>query len=184
VSEAGEMAKRDALAGGSRTFGAQERMMTRGFITFLVGLTAACMLLILEGPTAAKAQGRSRGRAYTKSDVDRIIKRVEQRSDSFKDVVDRSLDRSVLDGTRREDNINEQVKQFEKALDALRSDFDREDRWLETRRQVERVLDEAEEVNTLIRRHSLRQYLERGWALLRSDLNRLAGIYDLPRLKA
>jgi hypothetical protein len=162
----------------------RRKTMRRGSETFFVGLLAAGMLLILAGPTSAKVQGRYRGRAYTKADVDRIIKRVEQRSDSFKAVVDRSLDRSALNGTRREDNINEQVKQFEKTLDTLRSDFDREDRWLDTRRQVERVLDESEEVNALVRRHSLRPYLEREWALLRSDLNRLAGIYDLPRLKA
>jgi hypothetical protein len=152
-------------------------------LTFLAGVAAAGFMLVLVGPTYAMAQSPYRVHGYTKSDVDRIITRVEQRSDAFKAVVDRSLDRSALNGTRREDNINEQVKQFEKALDALRSDFDREDRWLETRRQVERVLDEAEEVNALVRRHFLRQHLERGWALLRSDLNRLAGIYDLRRLK-
>lgn len=158
--------------------------MRRASVTFLVGLAMSCLLLVLAGAPSARAQGRYRGVSYTKSDVDRIIKRVEQRSDAFKEVVDRNLDRSALDGTRREDNINEQVKQFEKALDALRSEFDREDRWLQTRRQVERVLDEAEEVNVMVRRHSLSQPLERGWALLRADLNRLAGIYDLPRLKA
>ena len=157
--------------------------MRRDSIKFLAGVTTACLLVLALGCSSIRAQGRYRGQSYTKSDVDRIIKRVEDRSDTFKEVVDRSLDRSALNGTRREDNINEQVKQFEKALDALRSDFDRQDRWMETRRQVERVLDEADEINVLIRRHYLRQHLERGWALLRADLNRLAGVYDLPRLK-
>jgi len=123
------------------------------------------------------------GRVYTKGDVERIIKRVEDRSDSFRKIVDRSLDRSALDGTRREDNINEQVKQFEKTLDDLRSEFNRHDRWLETRHQVERVMREAEDVNAIVRRHVLRPVIEREWALLRADINRLAGVYDLRTLK-
>jgi len=137
----------------------------------------------MSGPVTASGQGRYRGRIYTKGDVERIIKRVEDRSDSFRKIVDRSLDRSALDGTRREDNINEQVKQFEKALDELRSEFSRQDRWLETRHHVEKVLSEAGDVNAIVRRHFLRPVIEREWALLRADINRLAGVYDLRLLK-
>jgi len=141
-------------------------------------------LVTILGAAVGFGQGRYRGRIYTKSDVERIIKRVEDRSDSFKNFVDKSLDRSALDGTRREDNINEQVKQFEKALDELRSEFNRHDRWLETRRHVERVMSEAEDVNAIVRRHVLRPAIEREWAFLRADINRLAGVYDLRTLKA
>src|SRR5215470_9778297 len=78
---------------------------------------------------SANAQGRYRGKFYSKADVDRIIKRVETRSDEFKSLVDRYLDRSRLDDTKKEDRINEQVGELEKALDNLRSDFDRTDQW-------------------------------------------------------
>ena len=157
--------------------------MRRFSMTFLVALQIACLFVTMSGPVTASAQGRYRGRLYTKGDVERIIKRVEDRSDSFQKVVDKSLDRSALDGTRREDNINEQVKQFEKALDELRSEFSRQDRWLETRHHVERVMSEAEDVNAIVRRHALRPVIEREWALLRADINRLAGVYDLRTLK-
>ena len=157
--------------------------MRRFTMTFLFALPISCLLLIMSGPATANGQGRYRGRIYTKGDVERIIKRVEDRSDSFRDLVDKRLDRSALDGTRREDNINEQVKQFEKALDELRSEFSRQDRWLETRHHVERVMSEAEDVNVIVRRHSLRPVIEREWALLRSDINKLAGVYDLRLLK-
>ena len=157
--------------------------MRRFSITFLVALQIMCLLVIMSGPVTASGQGSYRGRIYTKGDVERIIKRVEDRSDSFRKLVDKSLDRSALDGTRREDNINEQVKQFDKALDELRSEFSRQDRWMETRHHVERVMSEAEDVNAIVRRHILRPVIEREWALLRADINRLAGVYDLRALK-
>src|SRR6187431_2051304 len=115
----------------------------------LVGFVTA---IVLAASPAAVAQGTAGGRYYTKADVERIIKRVEETSDSFRSVVDRSLDRSTLDGTNREDNINQQVKELENAIDRLRRDFDRAQTWEETRDQVRQVLDQADEVNGIVRR--------------------------------
>jgi peptidoglycan hydrolase CwlO-like protein len=156
--------------------------MKRLSIVVLIAV-AASLVLTTSVPTLAQRQGRYRGRVYTKADVDRIIKRVETRSDDFKKIVDKSLDRSVLDGTKKEDNINEQIKEFEKALDHLRSEFDRQQEWRETRSQVKDVLKESDEVNAIIRIGRFGATIEREWAAIRADLNRLAGIYELPLLK-
>jgi len=123
---------------------------------------------------------------YTKGDVERIIKRVEERSDEFRKVVDRSLDRSVLNGTNREDNINQQVKELENAIDNLRHDFDRANTWAETRSQVQRVMNEADEVNAIVRRGRWKRGgpVKSEWALVRSDLNKLAAVYNLRLLVA
>jgi len=132
------------------------------------------------------AQGTHKGNFYTKADVERIIKRVEERSDAFRNVVDRSLDRSAIDGTNREDNINQQVKELETAIDALRKDFDRAQTWEETRSQVQRVLNEADEVNAIVRRGRWRRGgpVKAEWGLVRADINKLAGIYNLRLLIA
>jgi hypothetical protein len=147
-------------------------------ILFFVALAMSSIFTV-----SALGQGRARGRFYSKSDVDRIIKRVETRSDEFKDAVDRTLDRSRLDGSRREDNINEQVKQLERALDNLRSDFDRRDSWRETHNEVRAVLSQADEVGRIVKRNRFPGNIQRGWATLRADLNTLAGVYNLPRLR-
>lgn len=143
---------------------------------------AVCSLLAVAQET--RAQGTDRGRFYTKTDVERIIKRVEERSDAFRKVVDRTLDRSVLDGTNREDNINRQVKELENAIDKLRKDFDRANTWEETREQVQRVMNEADEVNVIVRRGRWRRggVVKGEWALVRADLNKLAGVYNLRQL--
>lgn len=150
--------------------------MTRFRKTF----TLASLLLLATTATVA-AQGTHRGNYYTKADVERIIKRVEERSDSFRKVVDRSLDQSALNGTNREDNINQQIKELEDVIDKLRKDFDRAQTWEETREQVQRVLNESDEVNVIVRRSRLRRGgpIRSEWSLVRNDLNRLFGIYNL-----
>jgi hypothetical protein len=149
----------------------------------LFTLFAVIGLLAISFATA-QAQGRYRGKFYSKADVDRIIKRVEERSDAFRKAVDRHLDRSRLDDTNAEDRINRQVKQLEEALDELRSEFDRRDRWQETRVNVEKVMRQADEINALMRNTRFGSAIEREWGLLRSDLNRLAGIYNLRQLRS
>lgn len=148
----------------------------------LVAISAVAFLT----PETVRAQGTHKGSFYTKADVERIIRRVEERSDAFRKVVDRSLDRSALNGTNREDNINQQVKELENAIDDLRRDFDRAQTWEESRSQVQRVMNEADEVNALVRRGRWRRGgpVKAEWALVRADLNKLAGIYNLRLLVA
>ena len=69
----------------------------------ILTLLAACLLLALALP--AYGQGRTRGRSYSKGDVERIIRRAEDKSDDFRKLIDRELDRSILDKTKLEDNI-------------------------------------------------------------------------------
>lgn len=158
-----------------------KRFLTKTLNLFLL-CTATCLVAAV-----ATAQGTGpNGRFYTKAEVEQVIKRVEERSDAFRKVVDRSLDKSAINGTNREDNINEQVKELENAIDKLRHDFDRANTWQETREQVQRVLSEADEVNAIVRRGRWRRggVVKSEWALVRNDLNRLAGVYNLPLLRA
>jgi hypothetical protein len=154
--------------------------MRKGLTNLMLILSVFSLMLLHAGP--GFAQGRYRGRAYTKSDVDRIIKRVEERADAFVKLFDNALDRSALDGTEAEDRLNGRAKDLEKELDELRGDFDRTDTWRETRGRVEDVMREAVAINLVMNRRRLSERVEANWRLLRSDLNRLAGIYNLPRL--
>lgn len=154
----------------------------RGYITrrFLITLAAVCAVLILSVPSEAQRRRYPRQRGYTKNEVNSIIKRVEERSDRFVKLFDRSLDRSRLDGTNREDRLNEYARNLEKALDDLRGEFDRKENYVETRPEVRRCLDIATNINVAMRNRSLGGDTERQWALLRSELNTLANVYGLP----
>lgn len=142
-----------------------------------------CALLLL-ATAQAHAQGEAHGKYYTKADVDRVIRRVEERSDAFRSVMDRALDRGALDGTEREDRINEQVKELENAIDRLRSEFDRSDTWRRTRSEVQKVMNEADEVNAIMNsRRRIGRNVRAEWTLVRRDLNTLADVYGLRQLR-
>ena len=147
-----------------------------------VGFVVALVLLVSAGPAAA--QWRARSRHDDRIDVGRIINRVESHSNAFRRSVDRALDRSRLNGSRTEDRINAEVKQFENEVDRLRGEFDRRDNRDETRRNVERVLRQADEVNRMIRRSTFARDVDREWSQLRAELNTLAGVYNLKTLRA
>lgn len=146
---------------------------------FSIAVAAVCALFIL----SAESQAQRRGRPYYgRNDVNEIIRRVENRSDQFVRVFDNALDRSRMDGRRREDRLNERARDLETALDDLRREFDRRERYVDTRSEVSRVLGIAEGINRVMRQRRMGGAAERQWNLLRSELNALARIYNLRML--
>ena len=148
-------------------------------------IAAVALFMLATVSTTAQAQmrrGYPRG-YYSKAQVERIIRRVENQSDRFVRSFDNALDRSRADGTWREDNLNERARELENGLDSLRREFDRTDRYQDTRAQVSSVLGTAEQINTAVRRRRLRNNTERLWAQLRSELNALAAVYNLRQLR-
>ena len=129
------------------------------------------------------AQRRARGRSFSKDQVNQIIKRVESRSDDFVGVLDKALDKSNLDGSRREDDLNELTKRLENRLDDLRREFDRKESYYETKPEMARALEIANNINNTLQRRRLGANAERSWAALRHDLNTLAGVYNLPAVR-
>ena len=150
--------------------------MNKNLLKIFTGLAA--LLIVLGLADASYAQRR--GREYTKGQVDRIIKNVETRVDGFVKQFDSSLDRTRLDGTRREDNLNQKAKDLESATDELRRDFDRSDRWIENKDEVQRCLDIAADINVVVQRRRLGRGTENNWANVRRELNALAQVYNLP----
>ena len=144
---------------------------------------AALAVALTLAPASASAQRGPRARGYTKAEVDAVIHRVEDRSDAFVRLFDKSLDRSRLNGTRREDELNKQAKNLEKTLNDLRREFDRKENYVDTRPEVRRALDAASDINRTMRRRRMGGETERQWALLREELNTLADVYELPGLR-
>lgn len=148
-------------------------------------MTAIALFMVAVAAIPAQAQygRRSRGRGYTKAQVEQIIRRLENQSDRFVRSFDRSLDNSRVDGTMREDNLNQRARDLENALDVLRQEFDRTDRYQDTRSQVSSVLNIAEDINRAVRNRRLRGNTERLWSRVRSELNFLAAVYNLRQLR-
>ena len=143
-------------------------------------------LSFLSVSSTSEAQRRARGREsrYTKIDVDRLIKRVEENSNTFRSLYERSLSNGSLPGTEANDNLKAKIQRMDESLERLRSDFNRSDNWRDTKSQVAEVFAQARPVNRVLDQRTLIKVdLRRQWSLVKSQLNALGGVYNLPRLR-
>ncbi len=128
------------------------------------------------GHVPAARRLRPRLRASTTSRSAAIIRRIENRTDTFRASLERGLDRSVYDGTRAENNINQFIRDFETATDSLRDRFNGR---RSVASDVENVLRRAASIDDFMRRNQLNQRAENQWSLLRTDLGELATAYNV-----
>jgi len=124
------------------------------------------------------AQGRYVGQ-YSRADVDGIIRRLEDSGDEFRRDFINAVNRSNLSGSQKS-RYRDQANDFENQTDRLRSNFDRNDSWWESRSQVQNVIANARPLNVTMNAVNFRRTLERQWNRLRDDVNRLADTFDLP----
>lgn len=114
----------------------------------------AATLLALTLPMLAAAQGRYPdygGGRYDDRELRDSIHRLDRLSKDFERDLDRALDRSRADGTRREDRINQEAKEFRNAVGNLKSRFGNGKDLYRSRNEAARVLQEAEQVERIVR---------------------------------
>lgn len=119
---------------------------------------------------------------FSRAQVDRLIRNVEERVDRFVVQFDYALDNSRLNNTRREDNLNQRARDLETATDELRREFDRSDSRRENTAEVRRVLNIASNINVAMRNRRLNVATERNWTAVKTELNALARAYNLPQI--
>ncbi|HJQ70798.1 MAG TPA: YMGG-like glycine zipper-containing protein [Blastocatellia bacterium] len=139
-------------------------------------LLSLALVMMLAGATTAWAQTQ---RPYSTDDrsVEQLIRRIETRADNFRTSLGSALDNSRLDNTRREDNINQLVSDFDQATNRLR---DRFNAGQSTSSDVQAVLDRAARIDRFMQRNGVATpTAERQWSLLRDDLSALANYYNV-----
>jgi hypothetical protein len=148
------------------------KVMRQVILTALVFVIAGVGL-----PAQAQynTQGQYGNRATQRS-VRQLISRIEQRTVTFRTSLDSSLDRSRIDGTRREDNINQFILDFQGAVSNLRVRFNQRQA---VGADVQEVLNRAATINDFMLRNRLRARAESDWAALRQDLDELARTYSV-----
>jgi DNA repair ATPase RecN len=108
--------------------------------------------------------------------VRQTIRNLETDSDTFKHSLDDALDRSHLDGTRAEDEVNKYVKEFEHATDKLK---DRAEDQQYSPNLAREVLMRGRSINTFMRKYRLGGDAEQDWTRVRNDLTQLAAGYRI-----
>ena len=158
--------------------------MKKYFVKTFVALAAILMVLSFANESNAQRRRESRGRLLTKAQVKQVINRVEDRVDNFVGKYDKSLDKSKLDGSSREDRLNKRARDLESATDELSREFQRRDAWIENKDEVRRCLNIASDIDRNLRNYRFGAATEGNWDRVRYELNTLADVYNLPKVGA
>jgi hypothetical protein len=140
-----------------------------------LSITMAAIFVITAVGIRTSAQQRPY-RINERQNIDQLMRRIESRTAQFRQSLYNALDRSTIDGTRREDNINEFVGNFETATRTLR---DRFSQGRDVVSDVNAVLTQAQSIDRFMERHRFASSVEQDWSALRSDLDSLARYYSV-----
>jgi hypothetical protein len=105
-----------------------------------------------------------------------LLNRIEQRTNTFKIQLNRSLDNSGLNNTRSEDYINEAVSNFENTADKMKQNYINGDN---ITADVRETLSKASYIENIMRDYRFDTPTKNTWNLLRSDLTQLSRYYNV-----
>lgn len=145
---------------------------------------AAVFIVLVFAETGNAQYARSRMVNVSRQQLERLIKNIETRSDIFSNRLNKSLDRSRLDGTRAEDNITDRARDLENATDRLRRHFDKNDTRADNLPEVRGIRAAGTVVNRIMIRRRFNRETENAWVNLRAEINALSRIYGLPGIGA
>jgi hypothetical protein len=113
----------------------------------------------------------------TDKQVGQLLTQTRKHADEFRKSLGRTLDRSPLDGSRGEDDINQLVKDFSGTTDHLNDHFDHHQ---VVTNDIEDALRRGADIDLFMQRHQLAAQTENDWLAVRRDLDALAQAYNLP----
>jgi hypothetical protein len=82
------------------------------------------------------------------------------------------------------DDLDDALSDINRSTNRLRRKFDATDKWMETKVQVEQVVEDGRRINQVMVRGNYGTQAERYWGVLRSAINDLARTYGVTPLGA
>jgi hypothetical protein len=163
----------------------------------LTTLTAVAVVLSI-----GLAQRPASAQLMPKAQVANLIKNVENGVDEFRDYLEKRGDNARDAGStaqasgrrkrqgatesqkaaasNKKDDLDDALGDLNRSTNRLRRKFDPLDKWMETKGEVERVVDDARKINQVVARGSYGPEAARLWAVLRTGINDLARAYGVP----
>ncbi len=136
----------------------------------------ALLVVLAGGGMEAQAQFRRDSQPQYGRQFEQVVNNLDSNFKRFQDRVDRELDRSRLDNTNQEDNINQQMRDFRSLTKDLRDTVNDNDR---LQGQLRQVLNRGQRLQTFLDRHPrLRASVQSEWTAVRTNLNQLQNIAD------
>jgi len=117
------------------------------------------------------------------ANISRVVVDCQDRVIQFRSSLRAALDRSALNGTRREDQLNVDTERLERAMDRVREAWNREHDPPKTRHFVSDAIAAGQDINRTMVSRRLNPDVQRQWDAVRGELNRLAEAFELPRIR-
>lgn len=164
------------------------RTTTMTAIALVFGLTA-----LAERPLSAQLM--------PKPQVANLIKNVEKGVDDFRNYLEKRGDKAgdnasaaqasgrkkkqasesqKATASNKKDALDDALGELNRSTNRLRRKFDPLDKWIETKSEVERVVEDGRKINQVLTRGSYGAEAARVWAVLRGGINDLARAYGVP----
>jgi hypothetical protein len=166
--------------------------------TFAILVAVLCVGLAQIGPAASKAAAQP----MAKAQVANLITKVENGVDEFRDYLEKrgdnasdakasaqasgrrkgATDSQKAKANTKKDALDDALGDLNRSTNKLRRKFDATDKWIETKSQVEKVVDDARKINQVVARGNYGADAARLWAALRTGINDLARAYGVQPL--
>ena len=154
---------------------------TLRFSIFAVGLVALFLPVMASAQGGYDPWGRNRNDNYRYDQryLRDSIHRLDRLAREFERDLDRALDRGRVNGTRREDNINNEARQFRNAVGNLKSSFGNGRDLNRSRDEAQRVIYEAQQLDRLAGARRIDNEVRNDWAQIRQELRTISNAYGL-----
>jgi hypothetical protein len=163
---------------------------------YIAVMAACCVVLSFAQP------------AFTKAQVGDRIRKVEDGVDQFRDWAEKrggtaqnnaqtakasgrtrrngstptESQKQTAQGTK--DDLNDALSDLNRSTNRLRRKFDPTDNWMETKAQVQQVMDDGRKINQVLVRGNYGSQAEKYWGVLRNNMNDLARCYGISPMGA
>jgi len=128
--------------------------------------------------------------------VDEFRKYLERRGDNARDTASTAQQSGRASGRRStantgaakstaqggKDELDDALGDLNSSTNRLRRKFDATEKWIETKSQVERVVDDGRKINQVVARGKYGSDVAKLWATLRNNINDLARAYNVAPL--
>ena len=169
-----------------------------------IGATAVCCCAIFAVSIPIVAQTMAKSAVAEKirrveDGVDEFRKYLERRGDNAKNATATAQQSGRASGRRGtanttntqartataqagKDELDDALGDLNSSTNRLRRKFDATEKWIETKSQVERVVDDGRRINQVVARGKYGSDVAKLWATLRNNINDLARAYNVAPL--
>ena len=168
--------------------------MHRTILTSVALALSVSVIGLTERPASAQLMAKAQVAnliAKVENGVDEFRDYLEKRGDNARDAASTAqasgrrkrqgaTESQKAKASNKKDALDDALGDLNRSTNRLRRKFDPTDKWMETKGEVEKVVDDGRKINQVVARGSYGAEAARLWAVLRTGINDLARAYGVP----